>query len=340
MELPLIPATPGVLLQRIKRLPLFWIAVLPWMTSVFIAVAVLQYHTGRLNGIATSIWQSNFFSSAVALLLLTCGIFWIVFVVRRAQKLADLQLKFVANISHELLTPIAVIHSVGQNLMDGLYDTRADSILSGSNITGQTRQLTDMVRKLLLFVSARNGAVRYTMLPLNVSHIIETVRGNVALHVENADFVIEQQVQVGLPNVMGDLPALSQCLQNLIVNAVKYSGKNRWIGISASIHNARTNQREVRISVRDHGCGIAGSDLRQIFEPFYRSQEAVDAQIHGTGLGLAVATQIAQAMGGRLSVASELEVGSTFTLHLPAMLSSEAETALLVLDSRQVRKHE
>jgi len=158
--------------------------------------------------------------------------------------------------------------------------------------------------------------------------------------VETNGFVVDQQVQEGLPNVMGNLPALSHCMQNLITNAVKYSGKNRWIGISASVHDVKTNQREVRISVRDHGRGISDSELGQIFEPFYRSPKVVDAQIHGTGLGLAVAKRIAQAMGGRLSVVSELDMGSTFTLHLPVALKLDAETTLFVPDSTLVRKHE
>jgi signal transduction histidine kinase len=114
---------------------------------------------------------------------------------------------------------------------------------------------------------------------------------------------------------MGDLQAISHCLQNLISNAVKYSGKSLWIGISASSHY-RGSHDEIWITVQDRGVGIGESDLAHIFEPFYRSAKSVDAQIHGTGLGLAVAARIAEAMGGGLSVRSELEVGSAFTLHL------------------------
>jgi signal transduction histidine kinase len=301
---------------------------------------LVQHRTGPLEAITTSIWHRNLLTSGIVLLLLTCGMYLIAFATLRAQKLAHLRLDFVANVSHELLTPIAAVHSVGQNLMDGLCDTKADSILSGSNITGQTRQLTDMVKQILLFVSTQDGSIRYTLCPLDVSEIINTVRKNVAMLVESNGFEVDQQVQEGLPNVMGDLPALSQCLQNLITNGVKYSGKNRWIRISASVHGAKTNQWEVRISVQDHGRGISNSELGHIFEPFYRSPKVVDAQIHGTGLGLAVAKRIAHAMGGRLSVISELDMGSTFTLHLPVALRSDAETSKFVPDSTLVRKHE
>ncbi len=317
-----------------------WFPVIQYASKEDQWMLLLQRRTGPLEAIATSIWRRNLMTGGMVLLLLTGGMALIIFTSRRAQKLAHLRLDFVANVSHELLTPIAAIHSVGQNLMDGLCDTKADSILNGSNITGQTRQLTDMVKQILLFVSTQNGTIRYTLRPLDVTDLIETVRKNVAMLLESNGFEVDQQVQEGLPNVMGDLPALSQCLQNLITNAVKYSGKNRWIGISASVHDAKTNQREVRISVQDHGRGIGNSELGNIFEPFYRSPKVVNAQIHGTGLGLAVAKRIAQAMGGRLSVVSELDVGSTFTLHLPVVLRSDAETTMIVPDSTLVRKHE
>jgi Signal transduction histidine kinase len=110
--------------------------------------------------------------------------------------------------------------------------------------------------------------------------------------------------------------ALSQCLQNLITNALKYGDQNRWIGIRASEEGGRDHP-EIRISVQDRGKGIERSELHQIFEPFYRSPAAVAGQIHGTGLGLPIAKSLAEAMGGRISVTSEVGVGSTFTLHLP-----------------------
>ena len=298
----------------------------PWMLLV-------QHRTGPLEAIATSIWHRNLMTGSIVLLLLTCGMVLITFATRRAQKLAKLQLDFVASVSHELLTPLAAIYCTGQNVMDGLVQTKADSIAHGSIITSQARQLTDMVKQILLFTSTENGTNRYTLRPLQVLGILQSVRKNVAVLVEGNGFDVDQQVQAGLPYVMGDLSAIAHCLQNLILNAVKYSGKNRWIGISASVHEAETHRKEVRISVQDHGSGISRSELSHIFEPFYRSPNVVDAQIHGTGLGLTVAKRVAQAMGGRLSVTSEVGMGSTFTLHLPVMLKSDADMALVAPES-------
>jgi len=310
-----------------------WFPVIQYASRDEPWILLLQHRTGPLEAVATSIWRRNLMTGGIVLLLLTVGMALILFTSRRAQKLAKLQLDFVASISHELLTPLAAIYCTGQNVMDGLAQTKADSITHGSIITSQARQLTDLVRQILLFASTENGTNRYTLRPLQVSGILQSVRENVAVLIEGIGFNVEQQLQADLPYVMGDLSALSQCLQNLISNAVKYSGENRWIGISASVHEVKNHHKEVRISVQDHGPGISSSELPHIFEPFYRSPNVVDAQIHGTGLGLAVAKRIAEAMGGKLSVTSKVGVGSTFTLHLPVTLKSDPEMASFVPES-------
>jgi signal transduction histidine kinase len=118
--------------------------------------------------------------------------------------------------------------------------------------------------------------------------------------------------------VLGDLPAIAQCLQNLIGNAVKYSGEKHWIGLRAALGSVDQGAgREVRISVSDHGIGIDRAEMEHIFDPFYRSPRVSALQIHGTGLGLSLAKRIAETLGGTLSAVSELSIGSTFTLHLP-----------------------
>ena len=281
----------------------------PWML-------LLQHRTTPLQAIAAEIWRRNILTGGVVLLLLTIDMGLIVIASRRAHNLAKLQLNFVASVSHELLTPLAAIYCTGQNAMDGLIQAKPDLIEHGSIITGQTRQLIDLVRQILMFASTDSGKNPYSLRPLSVSEILQCVRKDVAVLVEGSGFTVEEHVETGLPFVMGDLHALSHCLQNLISNAVKYSGKSRWIGISVSAHYRGSSHDEIWISIQDHGVGIGESDLPHVFEPFYRSSKSVDAQIHGTGLGLAVAQRIAEAMGGRLSVISEAEAGSAFTLHL------------------------
>jgi signal transduction histidine kinase len=234
---------------------------------------------------------------------------------------AKLQMDFVTSVSHELRTPLSVICSAADNIADGVIEDPDQIARYGAMIRNQTRQVTELVNEVLLFAKTKEGRTPYILRPISVSKIIDAVIQNTSELLGEEGFDLRIDVEESLPDVMGDLPALTQCLQNLVVNAVKYSGHSRWIGVRAGLHDdGRTGIAEVRISVEDRGLGIAQSEITRIFEPFYRSPAACAAQIHGTGLGLPLARSIAEAMGGKLSVASELGCGSIFTVHLPVAI--------------------
>ncbi len=252
--------------------------------------------------------------------VLVAGIFVWVFQkdkMANALKIAKMQMDFAASVSHELRTPLAVLCSAVDNIADGVVTGKEQLAKYSTVIRNQSRQINGLVNQVILFVSTQDSRGRYTLRPLAVSDVVESAVSGTAELIRKAGFTLEQHVDPGLPRVLGDLSALSQCLQNLITNALKYAGQGRWISIRAAADGSR-DPREVRISVQDRGKGIDRSELHRIFEPFYRSPAAVDGQIHGTGLGLPIAKRLAEAMGGRLSVTSELGIGSTFTLHLPA----------------------
>jgi signal transduction histidine kinase len=157
------------------------------------------------------------------------------------------------------------------------------------------------------------------MRPLDVTEILDVALSGTAGLVQTAQFTVDRDVEASLPQILGDLSALSQCLQNLITNALKYGGEKRWIGIRAGLVEHGPSGEEIQISVSDHGIGIDQKDLPHIFEPFYRSPSVAAAQIHGTGLGLPLAKSIVEGMKGRLTVKSTPGQGSTFTLHLPCL---------------------
>lgn len=236
-----------------------------------------------------------------------------------ALKLAKMQMDFVASVSHELRTPLAVICASAQNIADGVVDEKEQLARYGSVIGHHSRQLTELVNQILLFASTHEGRHRYTLRPLQVSTIVESVLTNTREMAEEAGFAVETSIEENLPLVRGDFSAVCQCLQNLVLNAVKYGGSHPSIAVRAFRGGGDVQYgEEIRISVEDHGIGIDASELQQIFEPFYRSPVVKAAQIHGTGLGLPLAKSIAEAMGGRISVVSKVGVGSRFTLHLPA----------------------
>jgi signal transduction histidine kinase len=258
---------------------------------------------------------------------------------RGAIHIAKLQMEFVASVSHELRTPLAVISSAADNIADGLVSGKEDLRKYGVVIQNQSRQITDLVNQILLFASTKDRKNRYMLRPLAPSQIIDAAVDKTSATLQGAGFHLEQRIETGLLYIMGDLSALSHCLQNLIVNAVKYSGESRWIGIRAFVEKSvDSNNREVRIAVEDRGIGINPSEIDRIFEPFYRSAAATAAQIHGTGLGLSLAKNIAEAMGGRLSVVSELSSGSVFTLHLPIVEDSNSQTVNVTSEPQSVAK--
>jgi signal transduction histidine kinase len=237
----------------------------------------------------------------------------------RAQRLAKLQMDFVTAVSHELRTPLTVISSAAENIAHGVVEGKQQLAQYGSVIGNQARKLFEMVEQILLFAAIREGHQRYSLRPLKVAEIIDSALSSTAGLIQEARFKVEQDIEQSLPKVFGDLSALSQCVQNLITNALKYGSEQRWIGIQARLAEHGLSGKEIQISISDRGIGVDSADLPHIFEPFYRSPLVAAAQIHGTGLGLPLARSIAEAMKGELTVRSAVGRGSTFTLHLPCL---------------------
>jgi signal transduction histidine kinase len=251
------------------------------------------------------------------LLVLAINMAMLIVTSHRAQRLAQLQMDFVTAVSHELRTPLTVIISGADNICNGVVGSGKQMAQYGSVIGNQARQLFGLVERILLFAATRQGRLRYNLHPVQVHEVIDAALASTAGLIEAGHFTVECNIEEELPQVIGDAAALSQCLQNLITNALKYGNEQRWIGIRARTAEHGSTGRQVQISVSDRGIGIDAADLPHIFEPFYRSPSVKAAQIHGTGLGLPLSQSIAEAMNGRLTVTSAQGRGSTFTLYVP-----------------------
>jgi signal transduction histidine kinase len=289
---------------------------------------LIKHQAGSLAAAVSRARSRNLAISFGILLLLAAGIVITAVATRRAERLARQQIDFVAGVTHELRTPLAVICSAGENLADGIVHSPEKVAQYGDVVYREGRRLTDLVEQVLEFAGARSGQQRYEFRLTDVSHFINSAVAACKAQIEERNFSVETVIDPNVPPVRGDKTALKRALENLISNAVKYDGENHWARIHAQlVHGKKGN--EVRITVEDRGLGIRSLDVAHIFEPFYRGQEAVAAQIKGSGVGLSLVKQIVEAHGGRVTVKSTQGAGSVFTLHLPIAAQaddSKAET--------------
>ena len=276
---------------------------------------------GPLGAFVADMERRGLALSFGALFLLVVSLSMVVITSVRAQRLARLQMDFVTAVSHELRTPLTIIGSAADNIANGVVDSTPQLQEYGTVIGEQTTHLSGLVERVLLFAATRDGRPRYVTESLGPAEIIDAVLASTEGLIRAGQFTVERDVPPNLPPIIGERIAVSQCIENLITNAIKYSRDERRIGIRARVVDAGTEQRYVQISVSDSGIGIAADDLPHIFEPFYRSAAVRRAQIHGTGLGLALAKQVAESMGGALTVVSQPGRGSTFTLSLRCAIS-------------------
>lgn len=271
-----------------------------------------QHRDGSLEEFISNTRRKNL-GVSFSILALLAGATALIFVsARRAQNLAQKQLDFVSAVSHEFRTPLAVIYSAGENLTDGIVKQPAQVSQYGDLIKSEGKKLSGMVEQILEFAGVRSGNRQYDLRSTNVESVIGAAIAECNPLANEKGFTIEQGIAKGLPPIFADQSALSHALQNLIINAIKYSDGEKWMKVSAANGN-----REVKITVEDKGIGIAPNEIGRIFTPFYRGRDVVFAQIHGNGLGLSLVKQVVEAHGGRIEVESKLGEGSKFTITLP-----------------------
>jgi signal transduction histidine kinase len=287
---------------------------------------VVRHPGGSVQAAVVELRHRDLAVSLGVLIVLATGMGLVVVSAQRAQRLARIQLDFVAGVSHELRSPLAVICSAADNLADGVVAGRDQIREYGALIRSEGRHLVEMVEQTLGFAAQQAGRRPADLLPVDVAGAIDLALLQAGLTTDFSDVRVEKHLGPGLLPVMADAPALARCLQNLLVNAVKYGGERRWVRIGAQIAHASKKKPEIKIVVEDKGIGIQPVDLPHIFEPFYRGRSQEVTQIRGTGLGLSLARDIAESIGGTLTVKSEPGKGSAFVLRLPACGATERAT--------------
>jgi signal transduction histidine kinase len=217
----------------------------------------------------------------------------------------------VAGVSHELSTPLSVICVAGENLADGLVIGEEPVRRYGTLVRDEGRRLRALVEQVLDFASPPATPARHSV---DLRAVITSALDACRLEIEGGDFDVRADLPTTLPPVDGDPVLLQGAVQNLIANALKYSGDSRRVDVHVDVPGG---EEEVWITVEDLGLGVDPREQRRIFEPFYRGAEARRRQIRGSGLGLTLVRRTAERHGGRVTVRSAPGAGSAFTIRLP-----------------------
>jgi signal transduction histidine kinase len=287
---------------------------------------LVQHESGSLETAVGAVRRRNLAISFGVLLMLSVSVALLTATTRKAERLAQQQMEFVAGVSHELRTPVAVIRSASENLASGVVSGERVKRY-GQMLEAEARRLSEMVERVLQYAGIESGLGLGARVPLAPTEVIESAIESALPLVGPGDVQVHRDIQPDLPPVLGDAAALRSAVQNLVANAVKYGGRDRYVGIRAQ-HVRERRRSEVRITVTDHGGGIPAAELPHIFEPFYRGADALERQIHGNGLGLSLVRRIVSAHGGHVSVTTRPGAGSAFTIALPAAQADARPTSI------------
>lgn len=231
---------------------------------------------------------------------------------RREQELTRMKADFIANVSHEIKTPIATIRALTENLNEGWVLDAEKQKQYFKLIAQESERSSFLISNILDFSQIESGMKNYHFEVVSVEDVIIRAIDRFKQFRHNKSISFDEVITQGLPVVRADANALEQAVLNLLDNAVKYSHDTCRIVLSA-----QSDTCWVTVSVQDNGIGIPGSELKHVFRKFYRGHDNDALKATGSGIGLSIVKEIIEAHRGKIAVDSAVGSGSTFTIHLP-----------------------
>lgn len=223
------------------------------------------------------------------------------------------QRDFVANVSHELKTPLTSIQGFAQALLDDTADTPEARKQAAQVIYDEATRMHRMALDLLDLARLESGTADLEMSDVDMRSLLQNVVEKFAPQADKAGVTLRVDVPNGLPAIVGDGDRLGQAFSNLVDNALKFTPSNGRVLLSAQEAGAG-----IEVSVADTGSGVPNEALPRLFDRFYQADPSrAGGGHHGAGLGLAIAKEIVEAHGGKIGVRSQVGIGTTFTIHLP-----------------------
>lgn len=227
-------------------------------------------------------------------------------------RLAEQKTTFVANVSHELKTPLTSIRLLSEMLRDGKQKDEEKQRQYLDIVVAETERLTRLINNVLDFSRLHRGGRQYALRPVDLVPLLREFVEAQMVRLTHAGFTVESAFEPGEAWTMVDAEAVKQALLNLISNAEKYSPDEKWIRVGL-----RLEGRLAVVSVADHGVGIRPRDAGHVFEEFYRADDSLTASVGGTGLGLTLSRRLVEDQGGTILYTPNDPKGSVFEVRLP-----------------------
>lgn len=227
-------------------------------------------------------------------------------------KLDDMRKEFVANVSHELKTPITSIKTYSETLLDQ-EELDPDSKRKFLNvILTEANRMTRLVSDLLQLTKFDYKKVAWNRIRFDIKELTKQICDKHKIQAEKKNQMVECYVTSNVPDVYGDRDGIEQVITNILTNSIKYTPENGSIKVYVgSVHD------DAYIKIIDNGIGIPKEDLPRVFERFYRVDKARSREMGGTGLGLPIAKEIIEENGGSIDINSEIGIGTEVVIKIP-----------------------
>lgn len=256
----------------------------------------------------------------VAVLFLLGALIFMFVTAQRERHLAQRQASFLANVTHELKTPLAVMQAAGENISDGRVTEPKRLKQYGEHIYNESIRLRGMIEKLLDVARVDSGQNMAKPAAYEVQSLLKSYLAENQDYIENKGFQVVFKPTDNHTHCMIDSDHFETIVNNLTENAIKYSTDEKIIEFQVS-----ANKKDVFFSVTDHGIGIPKKDQKNIFNKFYRVEDSdsKSTKIKGHGLGLSIVKNMVELNGGTIDVKSSLGKGTTFIVRFPKLSADE-----------------
>jgi signal transduction histidine kinase len=276
----------------------------PWKVEVF-------QDEGLGGGIA--LYKNIFFWTILALLVIVfLGSGLIIRTIVQEVNLLNLKSDFIASVSHEFKTPLTAMGAILERLLSNEVEDPKKIREYYRILSHDSNRLKRLVKNVLDFTKIEDGKREYKFEAIDIARLVRQEVDSFQKETELAGFKVETRIDDDIPPVLADDEALRQALHNILDNAAKFSGREKKIDVTVLRQPDR-----VEIAVQDRGVGIPESELKKVFEKFYRGKQASSVSPTGTGLGLTLAKHIMDAHGGDVVIRSQPGKGSRVALTLP-----------------------